>query len=154
MVSAAPKQVLNQKEKAKARVVLASLVVALTFQRCAKALGLDADKLPAVTEITILLDEVIMSFSEEAKRTAFLKKVQLARIKLSKKAEKLDAGACLLESIDVLCGDKFVSHPGTRFDYIRAVLRTNKKTFAETITAPPEHRERFRKLLINSLSDI
>lgn len=153
MVSATPKVTLNKKEKAKAKVALSALVAALTFQRCAASLGIQSQEMLVVKQLSVLIDELIVAH-EGDRREAFIQRVQLSRVKLSKKAENLDAGACLLAAVDVFCGPIFISRPGTRFDFIRAQLRKNIEMFKENIEAPTDDVTAFTKLLVRHINDI
>lgn len=145
-------QSLTKVEKAKARVCYAALLTALVMQRVNEQVGITGEQ-PAIQQCTALIDDLINPMPE-ARRAIVLARIQRARIKFYKKAEKADAASALIAVIETVTGPTFKSKVGTRFDFIRAVLRQNLQLVKDTIPYSQSTVDAFAADFKQSIFDI
>lgn len=145
-------QSLTKVEKAKARVCYAVLLTALVMQRVNEQVGITGEQ-PAIQQCTALIDEIVNPLPEN-RRGLVLARVQRARIKFYKKAEGADAASALIAVIETVTGPTFKSKVGTRFDFIRSVLRQNLQLVKETIPYSQSTVDTFAKDFKTSIFDI
>lgn len=135
---------LTKIEKAKTKVVFATLITALCFQNVAEEMGADQTSLLAVKSMEKLIDELILSVEEGERRNKLIDYVQRARIKFNKKVSHMDKGSAFIASLNVFTGETFKSKIGTRFDYLRQTLRTNMPYLVESLPHRPDYVQTFQ----------
>jgi hypothetical protein len=148
-----PKTFLTKTEKTKCKVILSLLVTSLMLQRVSTAVT-DADNeqdLPAVRECTSMIDE-LLSDVEPDRRTVMVNRIQLQRMRLTKKVAKLDIAAALVGSLQYLTSGAIKTKPGTRLAFIVETFKQNLEVMEKTI---PEHSvsaKEFKKELAKTIA--
>lgn len=130
---------LTKNEKAQCRVILALLVTSLLIQRVgSKVIDEPPEQdLPAVVECTRMIDEILRS-ADEHRRNLMIEKIQLHRIRFTKKVSRLDISASLVGALRYMASGKIKTKPGTRLDYIVSTFAANLEVVQKTV---PEHSE-------------
>ena len=141
-----PSVQLSKSERNKAKVIFATLVVALTLKETMLEMGMKESDMFVVQSMTVLMDEYIQSIDDSKKREAVLKRVQDARVKFTKKVSSFDKGSALVGGVDVYTGPVFTISPGNRFHYIRSTMSKSMAFVIEKVPHNKEDAEKFAQL--------
>lgn len=136
---------LTKQERAKAKVVFATLITALCFKNVAEEAGADQTNMLAIKSMEKLIDELILTVEEGGKRDKLIELVQTGRIRFNKRVNHLDKGSAFLAALDVFTGDTFKPKVGTRFDHIRQTLKKGKTFVTDSIPHRKESVDLFVK---------
>lgn len=143
---------LDRKTKAKAKAVLALLVISLLMQEIDKKLGRDEDN-PAVSHVVAYIDEVMAPMSAELK-AAVHHRVNRARKRLTAKTADFELSDGLIAAMRLLTGGMFKTRPGTRLDYIVGTFRENLKNIEMSIPKNEDQVNKFKHQLLIVLREI
>ncbi len=146
---------LTPKEKSQCRVILALLVSSLLIQRVGqKVLDPETkDDLPAVVECTQMIDEIFRS-AEEGRRKIMVDRIQLIRLRLTKKTSRMDVAGAMVGALDYITSGSIKSKPGTRLDFILQTFASNLDVLRKTVPEQNKTAKAFRSEFAKAIKSI
>lgn len=116
---------LTAKNKVECQVILSLIVVALLLNELDKEAGkTEGEDGPAVKQCTALINELMVR-NDEKTRKLMEKRINVNRVKLTKKIKDHKIADALIGALTVLTSGFIRSKPGTRLDYIITMFRAN-----------------------------
>lgn len=135
---------MTKQRKTECQVIFMLLVISLLLQEVDKQAGDANPKNPAISQCTSMMDDLLKK-SDDATRDAMIKRIDIHRVRFTKKIGKLAATSGLIGALRVFTGGYVRSKPGTRLNYIINTFAENLANMEELIPFNKDETVLFEK---------
>lgn len=137
---------LNRQQKAKCQVSFILVIVSLLLEQARKEANEETPN-AAVSECAAMIDTLVKSTPEGITRNEMLRRINLARVRLTKRTADLTTTSAVIGSLRLLTGGYVKSRPGTRLNYIIDTFKANLPGMEAHLTFKEQDAAKFKSML-------
>lgn len=143
---------LTKRNKTECKVIVTVLAVAMLLKKIDEKVNKEDNNL-AIDSCTNYIDSILQDKSEE-KRSLMHKKIDTARIRLTKKTNSIDLVSGLVGALRYFTGGSIKTKTGTKLDFMKTKFRKNLSNIESQFDYDEESAKTFEKKLREVVNSI